>query len=349
MDKQITLATIVNELELSAKNQAKIAEILKNEEPSTPWFINALIVISAWIAVLFLVLFFVVFIREIDWLIPCGLILIIATVYLQLVKTQTNSFFLNQLVLPFNLTGQILFIVGIMIEGNIETAALATFVMALVLMAIYRDAILRFLSVLVATSAILVLCYEFKMYEAVHLLIVLMAAAAIWYWITEAKHFSNEIMAELYDPLRYGFVVALQLLLLLSILPHSRWIPPITWWFSSLGLTVLLLALEHYLLQINFVSFVKRYAIFAGTVLLALLLYQAPGIIASIILMLLAFQRGNRVLMGIAIIFLTVFFVAYYYHLNITLLMKSISLISAGAGLLILRLVSEQVFKGEKQ
>ena len=125
-------------------------------------------------------------------------------------------------------------------------------------------------------------------------------------------------------------------------------IPPITWWLSSLGLTALLLALEYYLFQKNSVPLIKRYAIFAGTILIALLLYQAPGIIAAIILLLLAFQRGNRVLMAIAIIFLTVFFIAYYYHLNITLLMKSISLISAGAGLLILRFVSEQMFNGEK-
>jgi len=349
MDKQITFATIVNELELSAKNQAKIADILKNEQPATPWFINALIVISAWVSVLFLVLFFAVLIRDIDWLIPSGLILIFTTIYLQLIKTQTDSFFLNQLVLPFNLTGQIFVIAGIAIKGNIEITALATFIMALVLIAIYRDSILRFLSVLLATSAILVLCYEFKIYEAVHFLIVLMAAAAIWYWITEAQHFNNQIMLELYEPLRYGFVIALQLLLFLSIFPHSRWIPPITWWFSSLGLTILLLTLEYYLLQKNSVSIIKRYTIFVSTILIALFLYQAPGIIAAIILLILAFQRGNRVLMGISIIFMTVFFVAYYYHLNISLLMKSISLISAGAGLLILRFVSKQIFKGEKQ
>jgi hypothetical protein len=278
-------------------------------------------------------------------LIPLGLILIFATVYLQFIKTQTNSFFLNQLILPFNLTGQILFIVGIVIEGNIEFAALATVLMALVLIAIYQDAILRFLLVLVATSAILVLCYAFQMYDAIHILIVLMAAATIWYWIREAQLIHYEIS----EPLKYGFVIALQLLLLLSILPHSRWIPPITWWFSSLGLTVLLLALEYYFLQKNLVAFNKRYAIFAATIFISLLLSQAPGIIAAIILLLLAFQRGNRVLMGIAIIFLTVFFIAYYYHLNISLLMKSISLMSAGAGLLILRFVSKQIFFGEKQ
>lgn len=346
MDKQVTYRTIINELELFANSEAKIAKRLRAEESSTPWFINALIVLSAWLSVLFLVLFVAMFIRDLELLIPLGLILIFATVSLQFFKTQTNSLFLNQLVLPFNLTGQVLFIVGIVIEENIETAALVTFIMALVLIVIYRDAILRFLSVLVATVAVLVLCYEFQMYEAVHFLIVLMAVAAIWYWITEAQHLSNGIMVELYEPLRYGFVIALQLLLLLSILPKSQFIPPITWWFSSLGLTVLLLALEYYLLQINLVSFVKRYAIFAGTILLALLLYQAPGIIAAIILLLLAFQRGNRVLMGIAIIFLTVFFVAYYYYLNISLLMKSITLISAGACLLVLRFVSQQVLEG---
>jgi uncharacterized membrane protein len=52
---------------------------------------------------------------------------------------------------------------------------------------------------------------------------------------------------------------------------------------------------------------------------------------------LLGFQRGNRFLMGLAFIFFLLFYISYYYYLDVTLLMKSITLMSAGVILLGLR------------
>lgn len=349
MANQPTLQIIVDEMMveklLPPNAPAQIAEALA-APPSTPWFISTLIAVSAWLAVIpflsFLYLTGIVDTEESA--IVMGFILIVGTVVLHFFKK--NVLFLEQLALALNLTGQVLFIGGIALEEELATTALTTFFLELVLIGIYRDTILRFLSVLTATVAVLVLFNEFEIPQAVHALIVLIATGAIWYWITEASLLTDEIMAELYQPLRYGFVIALQMVLLLSILPQSEIIPPLTWWYSSLGLIVLLLVMEYYLLHLNNIpiSSPHSYAIFTGTLLVALLLHDAPGIIAAIILMLLGFQRGNRVLMGLAIIFLTGFFVAYYYHLNLTLLMKSITLMSAGVALLALRLVSKRVF-----
>ena len=83
--------------------------------------------------------------------------------------------------------------------------------------------------------------------------------------------------------------------------------------------------------------------------MIALLLHQSPGIIAAIIVLLLGYRRGNNVLIGLAIVFLSVFFIAYYYHLNISLLMKSITLMSAGVGLLVLRFVLQRIFPLSKR
>ncbi len=328
--------------------QEQIADTvtLLAQEPPTPWFISALIGISAWFSIIPFIgfLFLLELINSSESAILVGALLVVSTFFLHYFKR--NSLFLEQLALALNLTGQVLFIGGIVGERDPATAALATWFLEIVIIAVYKDNILRFLSVLFATIAALVLLYEFDIHQAIHILIVLVAAGAVWYWIAEASHLTDNMMAALYQPLGYGFVVAMQMLLIISILPDVDFIPHLKWEYSTLGLTALLLILEYYILRTNNIPIFSptSLAILVSTILIALLLHQAPGITASIIIVALGFQRGNRVLMGLAFIFLSVFFVAYYYHLDISLLMKSITLISAGVTLLILRLIFKQVF-----
>jgi uncharacterized membrane protein len=84
--------------------------------------------------------------------------------------------------------------------------------------------------------------------------------------------------------------------------------------------------------------------IFASTLLISGLLYQAPGVIAAVIVILLGFQRNNWFLMGLAFIFFLLFYISYYYYLDVTLLMKSITLMSAGVILLGLRLGLKRIY-----
>jgi len=343
MTEQLTIRNMLYKLIahnlLQADQKAPIADTLSttSQKSTTPWFVNALIAIGAWLSVIP----FLVFIALLEIIhtpvsaILLGIVLIIGTIFLH--QLNQKGLFLNQLALVLNLTGQVLFILGIAGEKHdIATTALATWFLEIILIGVYQNNILRFLSVLIATIAALVLLYDFE----------ILATGAVWYWIAESQHLTDKMMATLYQPLGYGFVIALQTVLILSILPDSNSIPTLTWWYSTIGLTMVLLALEYYLLRYNGISItaLKSYAIFVGTILIGLLLHQSPGIIAAIIVLLLGYQRGNRVLMGLSIVFLSVFFIAYYYHLNITLLMKSITLMSAGVGLLVLRFVFKRVF-----
>ena len=352
MTKAPTLQAVVDELKAQnllpplAKSQIVDTLTVFAEKPPTPWFVSALIGISAWISVIpFLgFLFISKIVASPESAIVVGAVFVIGSISLLYLKR--NSLFLGQLALALNLTGQVLFIGGIFAERNVATAAMATWFLEIVLIASFRDSILRFLAVLIATGAALVLLHEFDIYQASHVLIILIAASAIWYWIAEASHLTDDMMVTLYQPLGYGFVIALQMLLILSILPDYKPAPHLEWEYSTLGLTVLLLALEYHLLHTNKIPIFSAPSliIFTSTVLVAALLYQAPGIIASIIVILLGFQRGNRVLMGLALIFLTVFFIAYYYYLDISLLMKSVTLTSSGLTLLALRFVLKRVF-----
>lgn len=352
MTEQLTQQTLLDELvaqhRMLPEAKALVADALITQKPETPtpWFVTALIAVSAWLSVIpFIAFFFALeIIKSLDSIMAVGFLLIVGTVLLH--RFNRNGLFFEQLLLALNFTGQVMFIVGIGLDKDVITAALAAWFLEIVLISVYRDNILRFIAVLIATLAAFVLLYQFDIPEGIHLLIVLLAMGAAWYWMAESRHLTDSMMKTLYQPLGYGFIVALQIVLLLSILPTSQWVPPVTWAYSSWGLTVLLLTVEYYIMRSNnvMVSSPRSSVILGGTSLMALLLYQSPGIIASIIVLSLGFQRGNRVLMGLALVFLTVFLTAFYYYLNITLLIKSVTLISTGLVLLILRLVLKLVF-----
>ena len=345
------LGTLIDELILKKlllpDNKPQIITTLQQEREVTPWFITAMIGISAWLSVI-LFLFFIFLSNIINGAgsaIVVGLLLLVVTIFLH--YSHEDRLFIDQLALALNLTGQILFIGGIgAVDGNIIAAALVTWFLEIFFIFIYKNHILRFLAVLIATLAALVLLYEFELYQGIHLVIILLAAGASWYWLAESDHLTDKIMAPLYQPLGYGFVIALQIILLLSVVSDMPNIPNLTWWYSTLGLTIILIMLEIYLLDGYGISMSapQSYAIFGSTVLVGLLLYQSPGIIASIIILALAFQRGNKVLLGLAIIFLSLFIIAFYYNLNITLLMKSVTLITTGIALLSLRFVFKYIF-----
>jgi uncharacterized membrane protein len=73
---------------------------------------------------------------------------------------------------------------------------------------------------------------------------------------------------------------------------------------------------------------------------------SSPGIVAGAAVLILAFDRRNPVLVGMAVVFLLVFGAAYYYNLDLTLLEKSGVLV--GSGLLLLAIRSRLVPRGSE-
>jgi hypothetical protein len=348
INKLITLNIIIDELIahnlLSPEAKNQIAEQLTEELIPRPWFISALMTVAAWFSVIpFLAfLFFIGLIDTSTDAMNIGLILVVGTVVLH--YWQNHIFFLEQLTLALNLTGQMLFIIGLAGETEILFSSLATIILQILLFASYRESIIRFLATLLIIAALLVLLETFNAYQAIHLLILLTTLGAAGCWYRESYLLSHRVMAPLYQPLGYGLVVALFIMLLSSILPDATAIVHINWWISTLGLTLILLAVESYILRYYQISLLSPHSmiILVGTFLISLLL-PSPGLIAALIVLFLGFQRGNRVLIGIAIVFLIVFLIAYYYHLEVTLLIKSLILMSSGIALLILRWIFKRL------
>jgi uncharacterized membrane protein len=72
--------------------------------------------------------------------------------------------------------------------------------------------------------------------------------------------------------------------------------------------------------------------------------FTAPGVIASLIVMLLGFARGNRGLFGLGVAALLAYLSYFYYTLQATLLTKSMVLMATGAVLIALWFVMRAMF-----
>lgn len=338
MTLQQVFDQLMREKQLSSQNISTLSQVFHEplEEQQVPWFVQVLMTFGAWMAAnIFLVFIGLLLSFDLEDGILTGSILMVSTIFLYQVRPK--SLFLKQFALALNLVGQVLFILGVSFdEKDIFTAALTTLILEIIILVVYWDAIARFLAVILATLAGLVLFYDAKIYWGIHIVVLVASIGATGCWLGENNFLTHKMTAKLYQPLGYGWVVVLLMMLLPSILPSIEEIPIISWWISTLGLLLLLLSVEYYLLYFNDVQIhsPQSYLILGGTLFVTLFLYQAPGIIAAVLVMILGFQQSHRVLMGLAIIFLAIFLVAYYYHLPVTLLMKSMTLMGTGLAML---------------
>lgn len=336
----MTIRELLEQLALTGNFEAdrlpEAASVLAAAGRSTPWYIQGLIGVSAWIAALCFIGFLVIadLIASESGLIIGGVIFTVAAVGLK--WGLPRSIFGGQLALALGLAGQVLFIVGVGSQTeSVVAAAFAAVVLELVLIVIYRDSFQRLLSTLVIVGAVVVLFFEWDIQEAVHLLILLLAALTLFIWEQES-YLSTTFLAEVYRPIGYGCAVALLALLVPSIVEdlEIEW-----WWLSAIGLLALLLVLE-YLILIELGVNWRHLAVLAlpgGTLLLLWPAWQSPGILGALLVLLTGFRRGNRLLTGLAAIFLAFFIVAFYYNLELTLLIKSFMLIGNGVIILALR------------
>jgi len=339
------LDTLRAERLLSEAGAAKMTLLAVESAPlATPWYVRALLGASAWLAALFVLVFIGSTLR-----INSALTFFLIGVVLIATATAGRRFFehifLNQLLLAASFAGQAMVIGGIAKDGNDTRAALATGIMEIALIVLYRDATHRFVSTLFAFVAALVVCYELHMPNLIHLLLILTAVGTLLIWENETELITSG-RGGLFRPVGYALAVALLMLPLLSVMTGA-WHPlggdfmphRATWWFSSAGVLALTVVLEFRILRSCGVPADSHTALilFAATFLLALFLLGAPGIMAALLVLLLGFHRGNRILMGLALLFLPLFLVFFYYNLQQTLLLKSLTLMTSGVTLLIIR------------
>lgn len=337
-----TLPSVVAQLEaegqLSAEQRASVetALALPPTTATAPWFMQAFVAIGAWLAALFLLAAIIACLLLSGstgnpgfLFIILGLLFGAAAVGLRWAMPKV-AFTIN-LALALSLLGQTLFLGGVWAESrSLWFFALIAMGLQVFLIVVYPDRLHRFLAGLALSGAALLLLLDLDMRETVHLLLWALALGSVLFWEQEAR-FAAANLDDFARPLGYSLPVALLAIVALSVGANfNLW--PAAWWVSTLGLLAGLLSwlyfmLTQYGLHTNLRLVV---GVLAGTALVLLPTLPAPGIVAAVLVLGVGFRRGNRGLVGLACVFFVVFLIAFYYNLELSLLWKSLILLSTG-------------------
>lgn len=348
--KQV-LDALAEEGRLDAAGAAAAAEALAGRGTPTPWYLRVMVGFGAWWAAMFFMGFFSLLTHSRPAALFFGAVLVVGAILLRRLE---RGDFLNQLALAASLAGQALVVFGADLH-SVTAGALLVLLMQLFLITFYPDQTHRLLSTLVAVAAIELLFFDWKWNHGSALLAGALGIVSIRLWLKETA-FVGLGLERVMRPIAYGLVIALFGLLLPSIFPpfldahnplslHLRYL-----WLSTALLGAGLLYLVRELITERGLPPLGALALsgYAAVLLLMWPAQRAPGLIAALIVLLLGFRRGNRLLMGIALLFLAVFLGAYYYNLSLSLLLKSAALAGSGAVLLALRWVLlKQLPQGE--
>jgi uncharacterized membrane protein len=93
----------------------------------------------------------------------------------------------------------------------------------------------------------------------------------------------------------------------------------------------------------------RLYSIVAIVVLIIAASWLAPGLVLSLIVIVLGSHTGHRSMIGAGIAFFAVFLATYFYGIQVSMLEKSITLVSSGVAVLFARWFLLRLIPGETQ
>jgi hypothetical protein len=311
-----------------------------------------MVALSAWIAALLLQGFFygARLVQSPESMAVVGAVLCASSVVLQ--RNGKRVLFLASLALALCFTGQAMVIFGL--GSRVHSATTVAFLVMLLnigFLVVYDDRTMRFLSMLAIIGSAFALILDNHIPYGFPVLTLLLAGGSTAVWLSEPR-FASGSLSTFYRPVGYGLVVGLFGFLMPWVMPVAdmrHFFAPYGSWVVAGGLLLILIYLEYRLLLENALLDHRAAAatLFLGTLVLFSPARRMPGMIAAIIVLLLGFRRGNLILMGFALAFLFLFISAYYYHVGLTLMQKSIALMLTGLVLLGLRFALVKVLGQE--
>jgi uncharacterized membrane protein len=323
-----------------------VAAYLERIKVVQPWYIRAMVGFGAWLSSLLLIGFISSMGMTVDGgYTVFGLLFLGGAIYLR--KVAANDFAV-QSSLAAGLAGQALIVIGIMeiIDWDEPKLGLALVTaINLVLFVVFPDRIYRVLSVLLAVGSLVILFYVQEWNALVPVFGPLLAAGLIAVTLAGAKLLSGSKAIYL-RPLQSGLMLSAFGCLMAStvyVLPElggSFQFYPRPW-IS----TILLGPMLVYTLVIAWndllagASATARGAVFVLITLVIAGTWLAPGLLLSLIVLVLGAHTGHRSLIGAGLAFLAIFLGAYFYGIQITMLQKSITLVTTGVAILFARWV----------
>jgi len=339
-----------------AAEQLVEGERPRPERPQSPWYVRAMLGVAGWIGALFLLGFVgtaFFFVME-----DAGSALIVGAACcagaLALYRFLKGHDFADQFALALSLAGQILLIIGL---AEILTAADPPLYFAIAAMqAGLALAVPNFLHrVLTAAGAALALAFAVAQLSLHGLAAPLLCAGIAWVWLDPAKWAAG---GRLWRPIGYGLVLAVLLVETFRLFGVTEWFGlgrETPNWMQmhgpsvGRGLTAALLVLVAIILaQREGHSSSSRVTLAAagGALLLGLFSLGAPGLASALLILLLGFAAGNRLLMASGVLGLLGFATHFYYSLHATLLAKSGLLAITGLCLLAAHLLLRRLHAG---
>jgi hypothetical protein len=325
---------------IDAPARAALAAVLRDH---LPWYLRVAIGLGAWLATAFL-LGFLLFFLDIDQAgvqVPVGLALIAVAVWY---RRRTTSDFLGHASVAVGLAGFGMAVAGLYELVDARATAVVVIGLSAALVRLMPDSVFRFLASLAMIAAIYVSIVDERSawaYEVVTVAVVVLAAL-VWRFRVGDRGADVEDMLR---PVGYAVVLALFAALLIGTSTHlgrfsfdtGRWLS--VGRLTTIGITAALLLFVWKIVDEHgsAAGSPASAAALLGVVALGAATLSSPGIVAGSAVLTLAFDRRDKVLLGIAIAFLLVFGAVYYYAMHLTLLEKSGVLAGSGALLLAIR------------
>jgi uncharacterized membrane protein len=316
----------------------------QDHKPASPWYVRAMLGIAGWIAAAFLLMFigaaFSVIMDEAVYAALLGAACCAAAY--GLFRAFDGNDFAEQFALVVSLVGQVLIVIGIAEVLEMKDPALYLSIAAAEALLVLL--IPNFLHrVLASAGAAVAIALAINRLSLHGLAAPLLCAGLAWVWLDPKRWAVN---GALWRPVGYGLVLALLLVETFRLFDPD-------WLLGTPGERRSWIALHGPLVgrALNAAILVwvaialargegfrpdSRVALAAAGSALVIGLFGlgAPGLVSALLILLLGFAAGNRLLMALGVLSLLGFVSHYYYSLHATLLEKSGLLAATGLVLL---------------
>jgi hypothetical protein len=307
---------------------------------STPWIINGLVGLAAWLSAI-LGLFFV-FLQRFNFfenkfiLTILGFSFIVGAMFVM--NSLKKSIFVSQITLAFCILGEIFAMIGIgQISESVSITIGLNVLIQIFIIYNFKSSIHRLLSVPAIIASLLILVGYLEIPFLGNIILLFMVVLLGYLWLNKEMCMSS-FLGNFYNPIIHGLTISFIVLLLIAFGTNSSFSSEyFIVWLATLYIVSLMIYYEIRLMKAHHIEILSWVGIFIMilTVLFGVVTLQSPGILAAILIFTLSFNQRNTFIMVVSFIALILYSILYYYNMEVTLLIKSIILMSCGVFFLI--------------
>jgi uncharacterized membrane protein len=318
---------------LAADLEIPLEDAVAAYSPPTemPWYVQLLIGTGAWIASLFVMAFFLVWFTQADFLlVGYGITLYLASLKL---RERSESVFMRQSLMSLHLAGQLVtvFALADLLDSNEAFPGLVGMLLTLISVWKFKDRLGRFLFGAGFVGCGLWTASALLDELGASLWLLLVAGALAWTGLRHGKFLSTSHKT-LFLPAYRGACAAF---LTCSLFPI----------FDKIDLELRMLLAIGFAATTVWAAWRLNQPPIAvlGLLIFGALTNAVPTIMAAVLVYILGFFTRQKLIQALAIMTLLGSGSFFYYDLDLTLLMKSVTLLLSGSCLLGLRMTIRQV------